>query len=222
MAGREVAITIDDLQRGGDIVKPSTADTFAMTRKLLTPIRAAKIPITAFVTECRTGMDRESLRELLTLWKAAGADLGNHTCSHLDFNTTELAEFEGDAERGAALITEVLGHAPRYFRFPMLHAGPTVEKKDGMAAFLLKRGYRNAPVTLDNSDWMLAAVYGDALQRGDAELARRVREAYVPYMESIFAFFEGRSREVAGHEIRQVLLMHAINSMPMRCRTYSR
>ena len=52
-------------------------------------------------------------------------------------------------------------------------------------------------MTLDNSDWLFAAVYGNALQRGDAATARRVREAYIPYMESIFAFFEPRSSEAA-------------------------
>ena len=90
--------------------------------------------------------------------------------------------------------------------------------RNEIAEFLSKRDYRIAPVTLDNSDWLFAAVYGNALQRGDAATARRVREAYIPYMESIFAFFEPRSSEVAGHEIRQILLMHAnqlnADSMP--------
>jgi hypothetical protein len=31
----------------------------------------------------------------------------------------------------------------------------------------------------------------------------------VPYMESVVVFFEGRSREVAGHEVAQTLLIHA-------------
>jgi hypothetical protein len=66
-----------------------------------------------------------------------------------------------------------------------------------------------APVTLDNSDWMFAYLYARARRSGEAALERRVREAYVPYMESIFAFFEQRSVEVVGREIPQVLLLHS-------------
>ncbi len=70
------------------------------------------------------------------------------------------------------------------------------------------RGYTIAPVTLDNSDYMFAAVYGAAKKRGDEALAKKVREAYLPYMESIFAFFEQRSVEVVGREFPQILLLH--------------
>jgi len=43
----------------------------------------------------------------------------------------------------------------------------------------------------------------------DAALAAKVKQAYVPYMESVVAFFEARGKEVAGHEIAQTLLIHA-------------
>jgi hypothetical protein len=41
------------------------------------------------------------------------------------------------------------------------------------------------------------------------ELRERVMREYVPYMESVIAFFEERSVEVAGREIPQILLIHA-------------
>jgi hypothetical protein len=55
---------------------------------------------------------------------------------------------------------------------------------------------------------MFAYVYANGLER-DPALARRAREEYVPYMESVIAFFEKRSVEVVGREFPQVLLMHA-------------
>ncbi len=48
----QVAITIDDLPRGGDSPGSATADR-AMTIKLLTPFKNDKIPLTGFVNECR-------------------------------------------------------------------------------------------------------------------------------------------------------------------------
>ena len=64
-------------------------------------------------------------------------------------------------------------------------------------------------MTFDNSDWIFACVYADARGRQDAKLAGRVRDAYVPYMESIVEFFEKRAVEVVGREIPQTLLIHA-------------
>jgi peptidoglycan/xylan/chitin deacetylase (PgdA/CDA1 family) len=203
--GREVAITIDDLPRGGDI-RAAAADTRAMTVKLLAPFAAGRIPLTGFVNECRGG---SGLEALLTLWLRAGAGLGNHTCSHLDLNTTPVETYTADIERGETVTRAVLGASPRYFRYPFLHAGQSEKTKPVVEKYLKARGYRIAPVTLDNSDYVFAAVYARALARGDQTLPAQVRAAYLQYMESIADFFEKRSTEVFGREIRQVLLIHA-------------
>ena len=55
-----------------------------------------------------------------------------------------------------------------------------------MQAYLDGRGYRVAPVTLDNADYQYAALYTRP------EYRERVRQEYVPYMESVVAFFEER------------------------------
>jgi len=177
-----------------------------MTVKLLAPFQRERIPLTGFVNECH---HTDELQALLTLWVATGADLGNHTCSHLDLNTTPAAAFEAAIVKGEAVTTASLGHRPVYFRYPFLHAGKDLETKRAVQQFLLARGYRNAPVTLDDSDYMFAVVYAKALTAGDSGKARHVLEVYLAYMESIFAFFEARSIEVTGHEIRQILLIHA-------------
>ena len=201
----EVAITIDDLPRGGDLRTTTEADR-AMTVKLLAPFQSEHISVTGFVNECH---HTDELQPLLSLWVAAGAELGNHTCSHLDLNTTSAAAFESDIVKGDVVTTATVGRRPVYFRYPFLHAGKDLETKLAVQQFLVAHGYRNAPVTLDDSDYLFAVVYAKALTGGDSQKARHVRELYLAYMESIFAFFEARSIEVTGHEIRQILLIHA-------------
>lgn len=226
LPAKEVAITIDDLPRGGDAQGTPAFDR-QMTMKLLAPFHEGHIPVIGFVNECH---HREELRTLLPLWISAGAELGNHTCSHVDLNRTGVAAFETEITKGAVVTTALLSHAPRYFRYPFLHAGKDVESKRAVQHFLQENGYRNAPVTLDNSDYMFARVYANALAARDSSKATRVRETYLAYMQSIFAFFEGRSVEVTGHEIRQILLIHAsqlnADAMPdllsmMRSRGYT-
>jgi peptidoglycan/xylan/chitin deacetylase (PgdA/CDA1 family) len=201
----QVAITIDDLPRGGDSPGSATADR-AMTIKLLTPFKNDKIPLTGFVNECR---HPEEVQDLLPLWTAAGADLGNHTCSHLDLSSTPVAEFEADLLKGERVTSAVLGRMPPYFRYPYLHTGMTPEVKAAVEAFVKKRGYVMAPVTLDDEDYVFARVYADKLAQGNSAEAARVLTAYVKYMDGIFAFFERWGVTVTGHDVKQILLIHA-------------
>jgi len=206
-AGREVAITIDDLPRGGDGGARSLADVRAMTERLLKPFRDQGIPVAGFVNEFRqVELGAEGLRQILDLWLDAGADLGNHSYSHFDINNVPLDQYTADILKGEPILRAALaarGKALRFYRHPFLHTGPTPDIKKRLQEFLNRHGYRAAPVTLDNSDYQFAALYTRPQYR------ERVRQAYVPYMESIVTFFEARSLEVVGREFPQILLLHA-------------
>jgi hypothetical protein len=64
-------------------------------------------------------------------------------------------------------------------------------------------------VTIDNDEWIFAALYADARKRGDAPQASRIADSYVAYMDVVCAFVEDLARRVVGREIPQVLLVHA-------------
>jgi peptidoglycan/xylan/chitin deacetylase (PgdA/CDA1 family) len=195
-ASREVAITIDDLPRGGDGGGGSFAEIRTMTQRLLTPFGERKIPVTGFVHPGRTELSARDLRRILDLWMDAGAELGNHTWSHADLNRTAVADYEREILKADAVLRPVVeerGKKLEFFRYPMLHAGPTAEVKQSIAEFLAVHHYRNAPVTLDNSDYMFAALYTRP------EFRARAMQEYVPYLESVVAFFERRSVVSANH-----------------------
>ena len=140
-----------------------------MNEQLLRPFKDGRIPITGFVNahqELTLGADK--LRRLLDLWLDAGAELGNHTYSHPDINNVTLADYTANVVKGEPIVRAALaarGRTLRYFRHPYLHAGPTPELKAGLQKFLDDAGYRVAPVTLDNSDYMYAALYTRAEHR---------------------------------------------------------
>jgi peptidoglycan/xylan/chitin deacetylase (PgdA/CDA1 family) len=203
---RQVAITIDDLPRGGDGGPYDPAALQSMTRKLLAPFSAQKIPFIGFVNAGRNSADPGSLRAILDLWLDAGADLGNHSFSHPDINNVSLEQYEADVIKGEPPLRAALeprGRKLEFYRHPYLHVGATTEIKKGLQDFLDARGYRVAPVTLDNADYLYAALYERP------EYRERVRAEYVPYMESVVEFFEKRSVEVVGREFPQTLLIHA-------------
>lgn len=205
-AGRQVAITIDDLPRGGDRGPGDLASVRAMTEQLLRPFHEQKIPVIGFVNEGRGGLAAQELRQILDLWLDAGADLGNHSYSHFNLNDTPLDEYTADILKGEPVLRAALaarGRKVEYFRHPFLHTGPTPEVKRGLEQFLDRHSYRVAPVTFDTDDYLFAVQYTSPGYK------ERVRREYIPYMESVVAFFEKRSVEVLGREIPQILLIHA-------------
>ena len=205
-AGREVAITFDDLPRGGDGGPQTLASVRSMTNRLLAPLREQKIPVIGFVNEGRSGFTPDIVRAILELWLNAGADLGNHSYSHANLNQIPLTEYEADILRGETGLGEVLAaHRKKleFFRHPYLFTGQTEEVKRSLEAFLSQHGYRAAPVTIDVADYLYANVFTRP------EYTARVRREYIPYLESVVEFFEERSVEVTGHEIRQVMILHA-------------
>jgi peptidoglycan-N-acetylglucosamine deacetylase len=207
---RQVAITIDDLPYA-DERHCDEQETLRNTRKLLDPIRAAKVPVVGFVIGERCGnLGPEQRRDLLKMWLDAGAELGNHTWSHPDLNRVSPEEFEKQILATDDDLHHTIGQLKlRYFRAPYLHDGATPEVKTQLQSFLRHHGYKEAPVTLDNNDWTFAAAYSRAVKENDASLAKSIEDAYITYMESIVAFFEKRSVEVLGRECPQVLLIHA-------------
>ena len=123
-----------------------------------------------------------------------------------------LNEYEENIIRGETVTQMLLAEKNKklkYLRHPFLHTGDTLEKKESLDRFLAARGYIVAPVTLDNNDYIFAFVYAKAKERGDKETMKRVGDAYIPYMESIFDFFEKLSVETVGYEVKQTLLLHA-------------
>lgn len=209
-ARREVALTFDDLP-GGQTCAPDAVE--AMNRKLVGTIATHRIPAVGLVVGGRLcERHRSALPALLAIWLDAGLELGNHSFSHFDLNDTPLARYQADVIRGDSAIRDLMerrGLKPKYFRHPFLHAGRTLHTQQAFERFLVERGYRIAPVTVDNQEWVFAEVYAKAKHRGDEAMTRRVGESYVAYMDEVFAFFEKWSVEVAGYEVRQVVLLHA-------------
>jgi peptidoglycan/xylan/chitin deacetylase (PgdA/CDA1 family) len=178
-----------------------------MTERLLQPFRDGKIPVIGFVNAGRqVDFGPDGLRQILDLWLDAGADLGNHSYSHLNINNVSLKEYTADIVKGEPFLRATLsarGKKLEFYRHPFLFTGPTAQVRKDMQDFLDKHAYRVAPVTFDDDDYEYAALYTKP------EFKERVRAEYVPYMESVVAAFEKMSVQVVGREFPQILLIHA-------------
>ena len=208
---REVVITFDDLPTSYEYTVQTKQE---LTKKLLQSIRSNNIPAIGFVNEGKLYAPGEidERTELLRMWLDAGLELGNHTFSHINLEKAPIEAYEEDVIRGETVTRMLLAQKNmrlRYFRHPQLFTGLTVEYQNALDTFLKKRGYTIAPVTIDNVDYVFAYAYYKAKQKGDTKTMSEVSEAYIPYMEKMFEFFEQLSRDSFGYEIKQVLLLHA-------------
>jgi peptidoglycan/xylan/chitin deacetylase (PgdA/CDA1 family) len=211
---RRIAITIDDLPAGAANSMPAAAITM-MTKQLLAALREQKIPVVGFVNERKLYFKWGEVDEriaALNMWLDAGFELGNHTFGHTSLNRASLKEFEDSVVQGESVTRLLLAQHNmklRYFRHPYLDTGRDLQTRREAEAFLVQRGYRIAPVTLDAWDWMFATVYDDAKKRGDAPLQQEVVRSYLSYTTEVFSYFEKLSRDLVGYEPNQILLMHA-------------
>lgn len=204
-----VAVTFDDLPARGSLY--TMRDT---TEKLLRVLVANRVPAVGFVNEAKlfAGNEVDARTELLTAWLDAGFELGNHTYSHVAIDQVPFETYRADLIKGEAVTSRLLaarGRRLRYFRHPQLRTGPTPEYKAALDQLLRDRGYRVAPVTIDNNDFVFSAVYERARRAGDGATMVRVAEAYVPYMASVVSHFEQLSLKLLGYHLKQTLLLHA-------------
>jgi peptidoglycan/xylan/chitin deacetylase (PgdA/CDA1 family) len=212
---RQIAVTIDDLPAGMADRMPA-ADITAMTTKLLGTLRDQKIPVVGFVNEkklYKLGEVDERIKAL-QMWLDYGFELGNHTFSHASLNQVGLKAWEDDVIQGESVTRLLLAQHKmklRYFRHPYLDTGRDLLTRRQAEEFLVGRGYRIAPITLDGWDWAFAGIYEDAKKRNDSALEQQIVRDYLSYHDAVFAYSEQLSVKVAGYEPKQILLLHASN-----------
>jgi peptidoglycan/xylan/chitin deacetylase (PgdA/CDA1 family) len=211
---RTIAVTIDDLPYVRMSDAPYLPSARTATAKILSTLKKHKVPAIGFVNEAQLdyGNDREARIGLLRDWVNSGMMLGNHTYSHHDFNQLTVAQFEEQIVKGE-VVTRQLMQSRRpyqlYFRHPMTHTGDTLEKKEAIEKFLAARGYKITPHTIENSDFIFNVGYAQAVQKGDTELAKRLRDSYLELTITATEFAEKISPQLFNREIPQILLIHS-------------
>jgi peptidoglycan/xylan/chitin deacetylase (PgdA/CDA1 family) len=212
VAQREICITIDDLP-AADAAHMTGTEITGLTAKLLGTLREQKIPAVGFVNERKLykfGEVDERIKAL-SMWLDYGFELGNHTFSHASLNRVGLKDWEEDVIRGETVMRLLQAQhnmKMRYLRHPYLDTGRDLQTRREAEAFLVARGYRIAPVTMDAWDWMFGGVYEDARRRGDTVLQAQLTAAYLAHTTAVFDYFEKFSRDMLGYEPKQILLLH--------------
>jgi peptidoglycan/xylan/chitin deacetylase (PgdA/CDA1 family) len=206
-----VAVTFDDvpyLSLTTDLDYQKTT-----TRELLGGLKRNHIPAIGFVNEIKLeGPDKPQRVALLKAWLNAGMDLGNHSYGHISLTHTPVADYIADVAKGERITRALMaarGEAPHWFRHPYLETGATAEARTTFEAWLAEHGYRVAPVSMENSDWVFALPYDDAVLHGDRADAERIRRSYLDFTAKVVRWYQEAAQDVLGRRPAFVLLLHA-------------
>lgn len=210
---KQMAVTIDDLP--AQLAQHDSSTLLAMNQRLVGYLVDQDVPAIGFVNEGKLYRGKKLVgyrMEMLKYWASSGLELGNHTYSHLDYNNLEPAAFFSIVEQGSLVTRRLMvdaGLPYRYFRHPFLHRGNSADKVAALENYLNNTGYIEAPVTIDNSEWIFANAYDKAFKAGDAAMMTKTGEAYIAYMLDKTGFYERQSLKLFGRPIAHTLLIHA-------------
>ncbi|MEJ2482927.1 MAG: polysaccharide deacetylase family protein [Gemmatimonadota bacterium] len=203
--GVPLAITFDDLPWTGGTSGIGRAAALERTDRLIGQLESRGVPAVGLVTCENLLSDGAAIRR----WRQAGFELGNHSFSHRDLNRTDPAVWLSDVRECDDRLHALTRDSIRWFRYPLLHEGATTGVRDSVARALARMGYRNAHVTIDNSEWVLARAYDLAVRRADSLRTAEIANAYVDHLVDAGRHFRSVARNRFGRETGQVLLLHA-------------
>jgi len=211
---REICITVDDLPYAAVYYK-GIENGMIITENILKAFKKHGVVALGSVNGGKLQENGEFnylKLDLLKKWKDNGQMLANHTYYHSDYNYVSFDVITDDIIKGETVLNEIYKGQfsyPRYFRHPYLHRGNTKGKADSLAFFLAVRGYMEAPVTLDNYDYLFSWAYEKAMQASDEDMKQKIGRDYIKYMKSVLKYYEKQSEEMFGRNIKHILLTHA-------------
>ncbi|TCS16636.1 polysaccharide deacetylase family protein [Caulobacter sp. BK020] len=204
----KMALTFDDLPTHSAL--PPDVSRIDVAGRLLAAFHDAGTgPVYGFVNGVGEEREPDSVG-VLSLWRAAGHPLGNHTWSHMGLNTNSLADWEADLVRNEPLLQRQMGREDwHWLRYPFLSEGETPEKHVAARKLLKAHGYRIASVTMSFGDYAWNEPYARCMAKGDAAAVASLEDSYLKAAKDSLDYSRGLSATLYGRDIPYVLLMHA-------------
>lgn len=204
-ANKKMAITFNELPaaRGfGDV------DVKAVNYLILQALKKHNVKAAGFVVGENIGAEFDLLGE----WLNDGHILGNMTYANQDLNDLGIEQFISDIKLGAETIEPMLsgfGQKHRYFRYPYLHYGPSVEAKEEVTRYIDHMKYIVAHASIVPEDY----VYNMTLQKlgkvPDSAAFVTLLNEYINHVLDEVEREEALAQELEGRPVKQILLLRA-------------
>ena len=187
-------------------------DSDATARLLIQELKEHKVPAIGFLQGSMVS-DGDKLfpvrANIARLWRDAGLEVGLGGFKHIWLQNTPVDEYIANIEKNERVAKQLLGETttPRYFSYPFLNTGKSVDDKARVESWLASHGYTSVKYTFDNNEWMYSYAYDMARNDNDLNTMKEIREAYLAYMGKMFDHYEAYSTEMFGRDIPQTLVL---------------
>ncbi len=205
---QKLAITMDDLPVNGGL--PPGVTRAETAKNVLAILKKRHVPPVYGFINAQKLEGSEDGAEALKLW-ATQEPIGNHTYSHMDLEQNAAEAFEREIAEDEPALELLAANAKgdwRWFRYPYLHEGDTIEKRRAIRAYLKAHGYRIAQVTLDWEDYLWNTAYARCAAKNDTKAIEWLRSSYLNTASEFLDLGREQAKLIYGHEINYVLLMH--------------
>ncbi len=207
LRAQQVAITFDDLPEHGDL--PPHVTRLQVARSILETIRREHLPPVYGFVNAVDLKDTPGEIRVLQAWRAAGQPLGSHTYSHGDLTALTVQKYEEDIAKDEPLLKRLMaGQDWRWFRYPYLREGDTLEKREAIRGYLRQRGYRLAEVSLNFEDYAWNDPYARCSEKRDARSIAWLHDSYLAAADRSITGFRELTQRLYGRDISYVLLLH--------------
>lgn len=206
-AAIKIAITVDDIPAHGTL--PQGMNRYEIAKQYVDILKKHKVPgVYAFVVKGRADGSEDSLKAI-KVWQEAGYILGNHTWDHPSLNKNPADLFIKAIDLNDEYLKSVSGKDDwKYFRYPYLHEGDTLEKRNAVRKHLKEKGYKIAQVTIDFNDWAWNNPYARCLEKNDKKSIEWLKESYLKNATDNMLHSEEVTKKVFKKQIPHILLMH--------------
>lgn len=152
-------------------------------------------------------IDKDNGIDSLKIYSNSGHLIANHSYNHMDLNKVENKKYSDDILKNQEIIKN-LSTFSKFYRYPMLHEGDTIQKRDYIRDFLIKQDLRNGYVTVDNWDWYINTLLNGAKKEGKRINLENLKQLYIDHIWSAIIFYDDIAVRYLGRSPKHTLLLH--------------
>lgn len=202
-----VALTFDDMPAAGDLEPNDTRVRIATALSSVLKAHGLK-GVYGFVNASDMEGDSDA-QEALRIWVRSGMNIGSHTWSHPSLSDVTAEAYIQDIARNEPVLAEYgKRHDWRWFRYPYLEEGDTLEKRNMVRTWLRQHHYRIAQVTLNFDDDAWDDPYHRCMVKHDDAGIAWLKQSYLQNAAEYLRVGREEEQIAFGREVPNVLLLH--------------
>lgn len=200
-SAKEIALSFDDAPRR----LTGKFSSMERAKELVRQLKSVGVKDAVFF--CNSSHINKKTNGVLKYYNDQGYVIANHTHRHSNLNKVSFKEYQDDFLKADNTLSSYSNFL-KLFRFPYLREGDTESKRDKMRSLLKKKGYINAYITVDFSDWHLESLYRGSLEKNEKINLEKMKDLYISLAKESLDHFDSLAMKYLGRSPKHVLLLH--------------